>query len=132
MEFRYDPDENQDPKEWLALDESEKLQAVLEYHRKKRTRLPNARMHAVIHVVVENQVALGEEIPARAALLRLRQEGLDRHEAVHAIGSVLSAHLFHLLKFKPQGADLNAKYYAELRRLTAESWRNSASDEPRT
>jgi hypothetical protein len=85
-------------------------------------------MHAVIHVVVENQVALGEEIPARATLLRLRQEGLDRHEAVHAIGFVLSAHLFHLLKSKPQGADLNATYYEELRRLTAESWRNSARE----
>ena len=40
--------------------------------------------------IVENQVALGDAFAARAVLLRLMAEGLDRHEAIHAIGSVLS------------------------------------------
>lgn len=128
MEFRYDPDKHPDPKEWLALDEDDRLQGVREYHQKKRIRLPNARLHAVIHVIVENQVALGKEIPAKSTLLRLMREGLDRHDAVHAIGSALAAHLFDLLKIRPEGTDLNAIYYAELRRLTAESWRKSASE----
>jgi len=127
MEFQYDPDKHPDPKEWLALDEDERLLAVEEYHKKRRIRLPNARLHAVIHVIVENQVALGDEIPAKPTLLRLVQEGLDRHDALHALGSVLAAHLFDLLKAGPQGADSNAKYFDGLRRLTVESWRQSGS-----
>ncbi len=127
MGFRYDPEKDLDPKTWLALEEHARLESVEQYHRKKRIRLPNARLHAVIHVVVENQVALGEEIPARETLLRLLREGLDRHDAVHAIGSALTAHLYDLLKGRPEGADLHAPYYTELRKLTAESWRNTPS-----
>ena len=44
-----------------------------------RVRLPNEKLHAVLHVVIENQIALGDEIP-----------GLDRHEAIHCIASVLA------------------------------------------
>jgi hypothetical protein len=40
------------------------------------------------HVVVENQVALGEATSVPEALDRLINEGLDRHDAVHAVGSV--------------------------------------------
>ena len=127
MGFRYDPEQHRDPDEWLAFDEDVKLGMVEEYHR-KRIRLPNARMHALIHVIVENQVALGGEIPAKAALLRLMGEGLDRHEALHAVGSVLAAHIFHLLKDRPEGPDLHAVYYAKLDRLTAEAWRNSGDE----
>ena len=53
--------------------------------------------HAVVHAIVENQLALGEPVVV-ATLARLRSDGLDRHEAVHAIGSVLSAHLDSLLE----------------------------------
>ncbi|MGY4511289.1 hypothetical protein [Bradyrhizobium sp. USDA 3650] len=45
-------------------------------------------MHAVIHAVVESQIA-DRELPVRAAAQRLMSEGLDRHEAIHAIRSVL-------------------------------------------
>jgi hypothetical protein len=51
-------------------------------------RLPNAQLHAVIHVVVENQLALGEEVVVET-LARLQREGLGRHDGVHAIGSFL-------------------------------------------
>jgi hypothetical protein len=50
----------------------------------------NDRIGATVHVIVENQVALGDAFPAKAVLIRLMNEGLDRHEAIHAIGSVLS------------------------------------------
>jgi len=59
MEPRYDPDKTPNPQHWLAGDEEEKLHFVQQYHRKKHIRLPNARLHAVIHVLVENQVAPG-------------------------------------------------------------------------
>jgi len=33
------------------------------YHRRARIRLPNEKVHAVIHAIVENQIALGDELP---------------------------------------------------------------------
>jgi hypothetical protein len=41
-------------------------------------------------VIVENQIAEGYE-PTVRAIVRLTAGGLDRHEAVHAIGSIISA-----------------------------------------
>jgi hypothetical protein len=62
----------------------------MEYHR--RNRLPmgqSVKLHRVAHVVVENQVALGDPPAVREALARLMGEGLDRHNALHAVGSVV-------------------------------------------
>jgi Domain of unknown function (DUF1841) len=123
---RYDPHEHVNPGAWLELDESERMQLVRRYHRRQRIRLPNETIHAVVHVIVENQVALGDAFPARAVLLRLMEEGLDRHEAAHAIGWVLSERLFAALR-EEGGADLNTQYVEKLNRLTAESWRKQAS-----
>ena len=123
--LQYDPHEHINSDAWLALDELERLQLVRRYHRKQRIRLPNETIHAVVHVIVENQVALGDAFPAKAALLRLMKEGLDRHEAIHAIGSVLSEKLFEVMSEQEAG-DLNADYMEKLRSLTAESWRKLA------
>jgi hypothetical protein len=121
---RYDPDRSPDPEWWLALDEHERMGMVEEYHRKARIRLPNARLHAAVHMIVENQIALGDEIPVAATLDRLIRQGLDRHEAVHAIGSVLAAHIHSLLgdELAPRG-DPNVPYFAELAELTPQTWR---------
>jgi len=62
---RYDPLEAPDPDEWLALGEQERLDLVQEYHRRARIRLPNAKVHAVLHAIVEAQIALADETPAR-------------------------------------------------------------------
>jgi hypothetical protein len=124
--LRYDPEEAVDPEEWLASDEQERIEAVRRYHRRKKIRMPNDRAHAVMHVVVENQVALGKEFPAESVLARLMREGLDRHEAVHAIASVLARHMFRALK-GGDGSDLNPKYVEGIQRLTAEAWRNQTS-----
>src|SRR6266478_8172331 len=118
---RYDPHHAPDPEAWLALDEGERTELVLQYHRRARVRLPNARLHATIHVVVENQVALGDEIPVRRTLERLRTEGLDRHDAVHAVGSVLAKRIYDLLKEGLPAGDPNEPYWAELESLTARS-----------
>ena len=121
--MKYDPQRAPDPKTWLALDEEERIVLVLQYHRRARVRVPNARLHATIHVIVENQVALGDEIPVRRTLERLRAEGLDRHDAVHAAGSVLAKRIYDLLKEGLPAGDPNEPYWAELESLTAEGWR---------
>ncbi len=74
-----------DQGKWQAHSEGERIEAVEAYHRKQGVRVPNPLLHATIDVVVENQVALGDEIPVRQTLIRLMQEGLDRHDAVQAI-----------------------------------------------
>jgi len=123
--LQYDPHQHIDSEAWQALDESERIESVQQYHRRNRIRLPNEKLHALTHVIVENQVALGDTFLARAVLLRLMEEGLDRHEAVHAIGLVLSEQLFAAMR-EEGGGDLNAQYVEKLNRLTAESWRKQA------
>ncbi len=125
----YDPNKTPNPEQWLAADEDEKTHLVEQYHRKQRIRLPKPRVHAVLHVIVENQVAMVEEIPVHATLLKLMREGLNRHDAVHAVGTVSANHIFDLLKNKPRDADVNAAYYRELEQLTAEGWLNSFNEE---
>jgi hypothetical protein len=124
---RYDPFAPPDPGEWTSIDEQERIHLVENYHRRARIRLPNAKVHAVIHVVIENQIALGDEIPVKRTLERLMSEGLDRHDAIHAVGSLVLGHLSDLLA-QPEakmGSDANTAYYAELEQLTAKKWRRS-------
>jgi hypothetical protein len=127
MPLQYNPEEPVDPEEWLALDESERIESVRQYHRRRKIRLPNERLHAVMHVIIENQVALGKAFPAESVLSRLVGEGLDRHEAVHAIGSVLAERLLTALKGGGGADDLGADYVDGIERLTAESWRKQGS-----
>jgi Domain of unknown function (DUF1841) len=123
--MRYDPTRPVNREEWSQLDEGEQIELVEEHHRRAGIRLPNLRLHAGLHVTVENQVLLGEETPIAAALQRLMGEGLDRHDAIHAIASVLSGVMYDALTRK-EARDLKAVYYGEVSRLTAESWRSQA------
>lgn len=122
----YNPEVAPDSVEWLELDESERLYFIEQYHREARVPLPkNARrMHAVIHTIVENQLALEDQEVVRSTLLRLMQDGLTRHEAIHAIGSVLAEHMHNVLQKESVPPEGHAPYYAALQQLTAEKWRN--------
>lgn len=120
--MRYDPATAPDPATWLALHETQRLDLVSAYHRRTRVKLPNAQVHAAVHVVVENQFAQGFDL-AKDALDRLRAEGLDRHEAIHAIGSVLIGHVWGLMREGAKTPDPNGPYVQALRTLTGSSWR---------
>src|SRR6516164_7244358 len=93
----YNPFVSPDPEEWLALDEQERIDLARDYHRKARIRLLNVKVHATVHAMVETQVALGDETPARRTAQRLMEAGLDRHEAIHAIGWVLIDFMHNLM-----------------------------------
>jgi hypothetical protein len=83
---------------------------VIDYH--KRAKQPfseSERLHAAAHVIVENQAALGDATVVPATLDRLMREGLDRHDAIHAIAYV----------HRDQDPDINAAYGRELAELTA-------------
>lgn len=124
----YDPMVAPNPKEWLAMDEGERLLLVEQYHRRKKLRMPNVRAHAAFHVIVENQNAMGDELPVAAKLRQLRREGLVRHDAVHTIASVVARMQYYLLKRELEG-DPNLWYNRELQRLTKKSWEESNEDD---
>ena len=124
---RYDPLKAPEPEEWLLLDESERIRLAAEYHRRARIRLSNRKLHAQFHVIAENQIALGDKIPVRRTLVRLMEDGLDRHEAIHAIGLVLGEHMYDLVHGAVAQPDPNQPYFTALDRLTAEEWRRSRS-----
>ena len=118
----YDPDTSPAPKDWLQADEGERIELVSAFHRRKKIMLPNLQLHAVVHVVVENQIALGEEMVVNT-LARLRAEGLSRHDALHAIGSVLAENLYELMHEDESATDEPYRRYLErLQHLTAENW----------
>jgi hypothetical protein len=119
----YDPDASRDSAEWLGTDEGERIELVSSYHQRQHVRLPNAQLHAVIHVIVENQLALGEPVVVET-VARLQAEGLRRHDALHAIGSVLAADMYQLMQADSETtADVYSRYLEKLRRLTAAKWR---------
>ena len=117
----YNPLQTPEPAGWLALDEGERLHLVEEYHRNEQTELPNERLHASVHVIIENQIAMGME-PVVRTLGRLIQEGLVRHDAIHAIGCVLAEHIHGILTggiMKPEDESL---YFSRVEKLTAKRW----------
>lgn len=129
---RYNPAKAPDPTEWLSLDEAERIRLVRDYHRQARIRPPNDRAHAALHVIVENQAALGEELPVRLAMQRLMDGGLDRHEAIHAVASVFMDHLHALMHGAGPAVVAQGAYNAAVERLTVESWRRKwESDDER-
>ena len=121
---KYDPLVAPDPDEWLSLDEQERIDLVSDHHSEARAELPNEQLHAVVHVIVENQIAEGDEMPTRSTLDRLVGEGLDRHEAIHAIGSILAEFMFNLMG-DGTAAGGNEKYFRQLEKLNAAGWRES-------
>ena len=50
------------------------------------------------------------------------RQGLDRHEAVHAIGAVLLGDIHELLNSERERFDLR-RYRSRLNKLTAKKWR---------
>jgi hypothetical protein len=128
---KYDPLKEPSSEEWLSLNEQERINLAVDYHRRAQVRLPNVKVHAIVHVIVENQIALGDEIPVGATVRRLMSEGLDRHDAIHAVGSVLMKNLYELLSHRETAPNvgINASYVAALQRLTAEHWLHSGLPE---
>jgi hypothetical protein len=126
--MRYDAAKAPEPEEWLELDEQERIDLVIEYHRRHHMPMGgNANLHGAAHVIVENQIALGDPPAVPEALARLMVEGLDRHDAVHAVGSVVMGIVFDLIREKGKHTgDINTKYAEELATLTAVSWRAQA------
>ena len=96
-----------------------KAQSEQEHQREPHPGVKGARLrlHVAIHAVVETQLLEGEPAETAATLARLEAEGLDRHSAVHAIGTVVSSEIFEVMQ---QGKPYDeARYVNGLRSLSA-------------
>ena len=117
----YDPETAPDAAEWLELEEDERVSQVSAYHRHAKIKLPNLNIHAALHAVVENQIA--EELQTvRETVARLQAEGLSRHDAIHAVASVLVVRLQALMRQGLRAQFAVEAYSQDLRSLTAQGW----------
>lgn len=87
----YDAERAPDARAWLEAAGPARLAAVEAHHRgiaALHPPTPALRVHAALHVVVEEQLATGSPPEARRALERLVSAGRSRHEALHALADV--------------------------------------------
>ena len=120
----YDPEKAPDPQEWLSLDGHERVRLVTNYHLAARTKIRNMRAHAALHALVEERIAHGFG-PICRTIDRLQKEGLTRHEAIHAVASVL-AHSDHELVNKTgmwSAGDAQRELNARIEGLSASTWK---------
>lgn len=118
---KYDPN-SVDSQAWLALDEVKRIELVRDFHEQLDLEMSDDALmaHSSIHAIVENQLAMGVYlIPETIA--KLTRQGLERHEAIHAIGAILSEDIFDMIKgniteFSP------ARYRRKLEKITAKRW----------
>lgn len=87
--------------EWLESSEYDRIDAVRKYHENSdedEFEEGNAlSIHSMLHVIVENQLAMGIELNPET-IEKLTQQGLDRHEAIYAIGAIISDDIFYIVR----------------------------------
>ena len=89
-QMRYNPNIEPDPDWWHSLSREEKINSVLDSHSALWDEVRcNARLHAIAHVTVEDLLASGRNSPVRTTLRNLMAQGLTRHQAIHAIATVI-------------------------------------------
>lgn len=117
----YDPDNPPEPGEWLALDEAERTRLVERYYESKGGYGGSLEVHARVHATIETQLA--EQVtPVKAAFVRLRDNGLSRHDALRAIGSVLARRIRRIEDPEDLSSAPNREYFSALEMLTADTW----------
>ena len=119
----YDPSIQPNAEEWLETTEDERIALVREFHEQNKDGLDEEALtvHSVVHVVVESQLAMGVELLPET-IAKLTRQGLSRHEAIHAIGAIITEDIFDLVRgnkseFSPK------QYRRKLEKITAKRWR---------
>lgn len=127
----YDANRALDAAEWMALDEQERLDRVGRYHvmaLDPKRLPPSMPRHAGMHVGVENQIATSQPPQVTDAVGRLVMGGMSRHDALHAVGWVMTEHMRKAVEQrKPVDNDA---YLRDLEQLSAERWLEMAGVKP--
>lgn len=132
---QYDPSRGPDPS-WAQLPLDERIRQVEGFHRRHRPPASFAAGpswlaeasdldHALAHVWAEGMLLSSqpEYDPLRSQVSRLIEEGLDRHEAVHAVALTWmeSVQRTAMVRLKDNPV---AEMCRDLEELTAERWRS--------
>ncbi|MDO3386328.1 hypothetical protein QWI17_10805 [Gilvimarinus sp. SDUM040013] len=123
--YQYNPLVAPDSEEWLGLSEGDRIDSVRSFHEHSDGSDfeddQALSIHCAIHVVVENQLALKvEHLPE--TLSKLKRQGLDRHEAIHAIGAILSEEIFKI--YRGETSEFSTSLYRrKLEKVTAKRWK---------
>lgn len=127
----YHGDHAPDPARWLAADEVVRTEAIRAHHDTlaEHPDGPDPALHAAFHLIGENQVAAGQPPETAAAVARLIAGGTTRHEAIHAVMSIVATEVFTMLRDK-RTYD-RAGTTRALAKLRAEDWAGTLSRRPR-
>jgi hypothetical protein len=120
--YEYDASVAPDLSKWRTIKDRAKIHAIEDYHLLAEPDPdPESFMnHVAVHLTVEEHVAAGDPPEVGEAMARLMNEGLSRHDAIHAIGTVIFDVLDNL-SGKTETFDLQA-YKQGLSELTVEKW----------
>lgn len=58
----------------------------------------NPYLHVQIHMMIETQIATARPPEVSVTVERLRDGGMTRHEAIHAVGKVLTLEMHHAIR----------------------------------
>jgi len=119
----YNPQIEPNKEKWLKASEYDRIDSVREFHENSDEDFEDDALsiHTSVHVIVENQLAMGVElIPETIA--KLIRQGLDRHEAIHAIGAIISEDIFNIVRGE-QSEFSPKRYRKKLEKITAKRWR---------
>lgn len=112
----YDANKTPNRNEWLALDKTKQLTLIRDYHQNESMDDRALTSHCGMHAAVETQIA--QNTPGvRDALGRLRKQGIDRHNAVHAIGLILLQHMRQVALNPSSDKDLDEMFQTKLAEL---------------
>ncbi|MCU7937488.1 MAG: hypothetical protein KZQ99_21965 [Candidatus Thiodiazotropha sp. (ex Dulcina madagascariensis)] len=120
---QYDPLTQPNTEEWLGATENERVSAVREYHEKSNEDLDEKALaiHSAIHVIVETQLAIGVELLPET-MAKLIRQGLNRHEAIHAIGAIISGDILAIIRGEKTESSPK-QYRKKFEKITAKRWR---------
>lgn len=108
-----------------GIDQEALLERVLREHRDSPhpgLTPERMRLHASLHVVVETQVLTGDPPETSRTLARLVDSGLDRHQAVHAVASVVADEMMAIVSARKKFDQ--DRFEQQLRALDPADWRD--------
>jgi len=108
--------------DWLALNEPHRIELINDFVENYEQEIEKEarHIHAAIHMIVENQLALNVELTTDT-YNRLKRQGLDRHQIIHAIGAVISEDIFEVMNGNKENPFEGQKF--RLKKLTAKRWK---------
>ena len=119
----YNPNIQIDKQQWLEMDEAQRIAIVETFHAQNDEDLEEEAktLHASFHVIVENQIAQNVTI-VEQTIAKLIRQGIDRHEAIHAISAIMSEDILNAARGEGEEFTIK-KFRKKFEKITAKRWR---------